>query len=78
MANLGTTGPILDDPSTEDWNEGTQLTRTADGTIRYGGPAHVVFNGSPGDDKVHSSEGDDTLRGNDGHDRIEGGTGPTT
>ncbi|ROR90249.1 fibronectin type III domain protein [Nocardioides aurantiacus] len=75
VANLGTTGPILDDPSTEDWNEGTQLTRTADGTIRYGGPAHVVFNGSPGDDKVHSSEGDDTLRGNDGHDRIEGGDG---
>ncbi len=75
VANLGTSGPIPDDVSTEDWNEATMLTRTPDGTIRYAGPAHVVFNGSPGNDRIHSSEGDDTLRGNDGNDRIEGGDG---
>ncbi|MET0999863.1 MAG: peroxidase family protein, partial [Marmoricola sp.] len=75
VANLGTSGPIPDDPTTEDWNENSQLTRTAEGVIRYGGPAHVVFNGSPGDDKVHSSEGDDTLRGNAGNDQMEGGDG---
>ena len=75
VANLGTSGPIPDDPTTEDWNEASQLTRTPDGTIRYGGPAHVVFNGTPGNDRVHSSEGDDTIRGNDGNDRMEGGDG---
>ncbi len=75
VAALGTSGPITDDPATEDWNEATMLTRIPDGTIRYAGPAHVVFNGTPGNDRVHSSEGDDTLRGNDGNDRIEGGDG---
>ncbi len=75
VANLGTSGPIPDDSTTEDWNEASMLTRTPDGTIRYAGPAHVVFNGSPGNDRVHSSEGDDTIRGNDGDDRIEGGDG---
>ena len=51
-----------------------------DGTIRYAGPEHVVFNGrdaannSP-NDRIRSSEGDDTLRGNGGNDRLEGGDG---
>ncbi|WP_159083677.1 peroxidase family protein [Nocardioides terrigena] len=45
VANLGTTGPVPDDVLTEDWNEGTELTRMANGTLRYAGPAHVVFNG---------------------------------
>ncbi|HYO39986.1 MAG TPA: peroxidase family protein [Nocardioidaceae bacterium] len=75
VAALGTSGAIPDDPTTEDWTENTQLTRSPDGTIRYGGPAHVVFNGSDRNDKLHSSEGDDTMRGNDGDDRMEGGDG---
>jgi Ca2+-binding RTX toxin-like protein len=74
VAKLGTSGPVVNDPATA-WNEASMLTRTADGTIRYGGPAHVVFNGSSGNDRVHSSEGDDTIRGNDGNDRMEGGDG---
>ena len=45
VANLGTTGPVPDDVLTEDWNEATELTRMANGTLRYAGPAHVVFNG---------------------------------
>ncbi len=75
VANLGTSGPVPDDLTTEDWNESSELTRAPDGTLRYGGPAHVVFNGTPGNDRVHSSEGDDTIRGNDGDDRMEGGDG---
>ncbi|GAA2721565.1 peroxidase family protein [Cellulomonas aerilata] len=73
IANLGTSGPVLDDPATP-FNEGT-LTRMPDGTIRYGGVEHVVFNGTDGNDRVWSSEGDDTIRGNDGNDWMQGGDG---
>jgi Ca2+-binding RTX toxin-like protein len=79
---------IVDDPATNDgdpatndtggpFDERTQLVRMADGTIRYNGPAHVVFNGRDDaiGDRIWSSEGDDTLRGNGGNDRIEGGAG---
>ena len=67
---------VQDDPATPDWNEATELTRMLpSGTIRYGGPEHVVFNGSAGNDRVQASEGDDTIRGNDGDDRMEGGDG---
>jgi len=69
-----TTGPIVDDPLTE-WDETQLLVRELNGTIRYAGPEHVVFNGSPGGDKARSSEGDDTMRGNDGNDVMEGGDG---
>jgi hypothetical protein len=82
VGRLGTSGPITDDPTTEDYNEGDRsqepgvdLTRMVDGTIRYSGPAHVVFNGTAGNDQVRASEGDDTVRGNDGNDRVEGGDG---
>jgi Animal haem peroxidase/Fibronectin type III domain/RTX calcium-binding nonapeptide repeat (4 copies) len=74
MAQLGTSGAVLDDPSTE-WNESTLLTRMANGTIRFGGGEHVVFNGAPGNNRMWSSEGDDTLRGNDGNDWMQGGDG---
>jgi Ca2+-binding RTX toxin-like protein/methionine-rich copper-binding protein CopC len=76
LANLGTSGPIPDDPSTPDYDESKLLIRQPDGTIRYSGPAHVVFNGrDDGNDRIRSSEGDDTLRGNGGNDRLEGGDG---
>ncbi len=75
LANLGTSGPVPDDPSTVDYNEATLLTRTANGTVRYGGPEHVVFNGTAGNNRVWSSEGDDTIRGNDGNDWMQGGDG---
>ncbi len=74
VSKLGTSGAVLNDPATP-YNESTLLTRAADGTIRYGGPAHVVFNGTAGNNRIRSSEGDDTIRGNDGNDRIEGGDG---
>ena len=74
LANLGTSGPVPDDPATE-WNEAALLTRMPDGTIRYGGPEHVVFNGTAGNNRVWSSEGDDTIRGNDGNDWMQGGDG---
>jgi Ca2+-binding RTX toxin-like protein len=74
VSKLGTTGPITDDPAT-DVNESVVLTRMPDGTIRYAGPLHAVFNGTSGADKLRSSEGDDTIRGNDGNDTVEGGDG---
>ncbi|WP_181813485.1 peroxidase family protein [Gaiella occulta] len=79
LANLGTSGPILDDPSTPQV-ESTMpdLTRMPDGTIRYTGPLHVVWNGTDNPavvDRIRSSLGDDTLRGNGGVDIMEGGTG---
>ena len=74
LANLGTSGAVPDDPATE-WNEAALLTRMPDGTIRYGGPEHVVFNGTAGNNRVWSSEGDDTIRGNDGNDWMQGGDG---
>ncbi len=74
VSKLGTTGPVLDDPDTE-WNENQLLTRMPNGTIRFAGGEHVVFNGTPGNDRMWSSEGDDTMRGNDGNDWIQGGDG---
>lgn len=71
---LGTSGAVVNDPATA-WNESALLTRMADGTIRFGGGEHVVFNGTAGNDRVWSSEGDDTIRGNDGDDWMQGGDG---
>ena len=80
--NLGTSGAISNDPDT-DYNETSLLVRLANGTIRYNGDQHVVFNGvdqqvalGPNvNDRIISSEGDDTLRGNGGNDVLEGGSG---
>jgi Ca2+-binding RTX toxin-like protein len=74
VSKLGTSGPILDDEATP-YNESTLLTRMANGTIRYGGAAHVVFNGTAGNNRIWSSEGDDTIRGDDGDDWMQGGDG---
>jgi Ca2+-binding RTX toxin-like protein len=74
LANLGTSGPVLNDPLTE-VNENAVLTRLANGTIRFGGTEHATFNGTPGNNRIQSSEGDDTLRGNDGDDWLQGGDG---
>ncbi len=74
VAQLGTSGAIADDPATE-WNENQLLTRMPNGTVRFGGGEHVVFNGTAGNDRIWSSEGDDTLRGNDGNDWMQGGDG---
>jgi Ca2+-binding RTX toxin-like protein len=66
----------VNDPLTPDVDESVELVRMLDGTLRYNGPAHVIFNGRDnGNDRIWSSEGDDTLRGNGGNDRIEGGAG---
>ena len=77
VSALGTSGPILDDPDTTEYNENLLLTRMPNGTIRYGKVpgAHVVFNGTAGNDRLWSGEGDDTVRGNDGDDRMQGGDG---
>ena len=74
MSTTGTTGPVTDDVST-DWNENTLLTRMPNGTIRFGGGEHTVFNGTANGDRMWASEGDDTLRGNDGNDWLQGGDG---
>jgi Ca2+-binding RTX toxin-like protein len=66
---------IVDDPATPDYDERLLLIRRPDGTIRYTGLEHVVFNGSAGNDRMWASEGDDTLRGNDGNDWMDGGDG---
>lgn len=72
---------ITDDPTTSyvesdrTKDPGQFLSRTPDGTLRYAGPAHTVFNGTAGADKLRASEGDDTLRGNGGGDTMEGGDG---
>ena len=79
LAALGTSGPILDDPSTGAVESAMpDLTRMPNGTIRYSGPAHVIFAGTDDPlviDRIWSSEGDDTLRGNGGRDFMEGGAG---
>ena len=85
MSQLGASGPIPDDPSTGDSENpvvesdrssepGMHLNRTG-AHLRYTGPAHVVFNGTAGADRMWASEGDDTIRGNDGDDWMQGGDG---
>jgi hypothetical protein len=71
------TGPTIDDPATDDFDESVELVRMPNGTIRYAGPAHVIWNGrnDGNGDRIFSSEGDDTLRGNGGNDVMEGGAG---
>jgi Ca2+-binding RTX toxin-like protein len=68
---------VVDDPLTP-YNERIRLIRRPDGTIRYKGVEHVVFDGSVGNDRMWASEGDDTLRGNDGNDWMNGGDGNDT
>jgi Ca2+-binding RTX toxin-like protein len=81
LDRLGSTGTIADDPTTEDYDEGDRtsepgmhLNRTG-AHLRYVGPAHTVFNGTAGPDRLWASEGDDTIRGNDGDDWMQGGDG---
>jgi beta-lactam-binding protein with PASTA domain len=52
-----------------------ELILLPNGTIRYMGAAHVIWNGTAGNDSAYSSEGDDTFNGADGNDRFEGGAG---
>ncbi|MBL0276692.1 MAG: choice-of-anchor D domain-containing protein [Anaeromyxobacter sp.] len=79
LAALGASGPILDDPATpDDESLMADLRRLPDGTVRYTGPAHVIWAGTDDPavvDRISSSEGDDTLRGNGGRDVMEGGSG---
>ena len=74
-ANIGASGPILNDPGTA-YNETSLLVRdnTLGGpTIRYNGQGHVVMGGTSGNDRMRSDAGSDTLWGDDGDDRLEGG-----
>ena len=66
---------IVDDPTTLDVDERLELTMQPNGTVRYSGPAHVIWNGRAAADSVISSEGDDTIRLGDGNDRMDGGAG---
>src|SRR5262249_8328641 len=75
VTNLGTTGPVPNDPSTTQ-DESALLVRLPDGTLRFDGGEHVIWNGSNArGDRIWSSEGDDTLRGDGGNDWMEGGSG---
>ena len=73
-ANVGSFGPIQDDPATP-VDETAELIRTPDGMIIYTGDQHVVMGGTPGDDRMSGSEGDDSVWGDAGNDRLEGGAG---
>ena len=73
--NIGAGNTVQDNPDTPLVNETSLITTMADGTLRFGGAEHTVWNGTAGNDRIWSSEGDDTLRGNDGDDRIQGGDG---
>jgi len=79
LSNMGPVhGPIQDDFTTDDTDESTQpnLVWRPDGTLRFSGTEHVVFNGSDTlNDRMWASEGDDTLRGNGGDDWMQGGDG---
>jgi Ca2+-binding RTX toxin-like protein len=73
--NANGAGPLTDDPNTPDVNEAAVLTKQANGTVRFAGPEHTVFGGTPQNDRMQGSEGDDTFWGDEGNDRIEGGDG---
>ena len=76
FANINASGPggLVDDPNT-DYDETSLLSRQANGIVRFAGPEHTVFGGTPGPDRMQASEGDDTLWGDAGDDRLEGGDG---
>ena len=46
-----------------------------DGTWMYSGDAHVLWNGTSGNDKVLSDRGDDSIYGDAGDDWLRGGDG---
>jgi Ca2+-binding RTX toxin-like protein len=74
LSNLGSSGPILNDPETS-YDESTLLTRMPDGTVRYNGEAHVLMGGTDDANRMRTGEGDDTQWGDGGSDRMEGGAG---
>ena len=53
----------------------SDITVMPDGTWRYSGSGHVVFNGTAANDRAWAGGGDDTVRGNDGNDWMQGGMG---
>ena len=53
----------------------SDITVMPDGTWRYSGTGHVVFNGTAGNDRAWAGGGNDTIRGNDGNDWMQGGMG---
>ncbi|MGA9525347.1 MAG: peroxidase family protein [Myxococcaceae bacterium] len=78
IAGAGNT--IVEDPTTPiselELVASGDLTRTADGTFRYSGDLHVIWNGDDAaGDHLISSIGDDSISGNGGDDLIEGGAG---
>jgi Ca2+-binding RTX toxin-like protein len=72
--NANGAGAISDDPTTT-YDESVLLNKQANGVVRFAGPEHTVFGGTPQNDKMQGSEGDDTFWGDEGADRIEGGDG---
>jgi hypothetical protein len=72
-------GNPQDDPTTpEDEMElfaSGELILQPNGTFRYSGGAHVIWNGTVNGDRIVSSIGDDSVRGDSGNDRIETGAG---
>ncbi|MGA8211410.1 MAG: peroxidase family protein [Nocardioidaceae bacterium] len=77
-------GSVADDPLTTDCNENRLLLRKPDGTIAYrtinsvdpsGINGQVVYNGTPGVDRVYGGNDNDTFWGGQGNDVINGGGG---
>ena len=65
-----------------DLGDGASLLTLADGTKLFFDPEHrgknIVFNGTPGDDRLQADIGDDSLFGHGGNDRLDGGEGNDT
>ena len=65
-----------------DLGDGAQMLTLVDGTKLFFDPLHkgknVMFNGTPGNDRMQGDIGDDTFYGNGGDDRINGGDGNDT
>ena len=78
VASLTGTDPIvLGDPA-----DGITLQTLTDGTKFFFDANHtgknIVFNGTPGDDRLRADVGDDTFYGNAGNDRMDGAEGNDT
>src|SRR5205807_3312535 len=61
---------------------GISVLTLGDGTKFFFDAFHtgknIVFNGTPGPDRLRADVGDDTIYGNDGNDRLSGGEGNDT
>ncbi|MGY0793751.1 peroxidase family protein [Azospirillum argentinense] len=79
LAMTGRDDPEHEDPTLEAISAMVERRDLdGDGTldyIRYNGDAHIVIQGTQGNDKIVAGDGDDAVWGDDGDDTIEAGYG---